>query len=212
MSDYQVMPGLTPEEYQALRVDIAEHGVLVPVVRDQHGNLLDGHHRAQIADELGVSYRVDIVNVRDDEHARSLARIYNLTRRHLSSAQKRQLIAAELKANPDRSDRETGRLLGVDHKTVGSVRRELSGEIPHPGDAVDHAAELSRQRLAVMRVELDALDGRTDPDAAREAAQLAKEAREWQNLWGEWRLNVVRQLGQLLADPEGGGRSSGPTH
>lgn len=131
---YQVMPSLSCEEYEALRQQIIEHGVLVPVVRDQHGNLLDGHHRVQIAEELGIGYRTDIVPVHDDDQARTLARTYNLARRHLSRAQKRQLVADEITANPDRSDREIGRLLGCDHKTVGSVRRELSGEFPQPDE------------------------------------------------------------------------------
>lgn len=128
---YQLMPPLTAEEYAALRDDIAENGVLVPIVRDQHGNLLDGHHRAQVAEDLGITYRVDVIQVRDEEHARSLARKYNLARRHLNREQKRQLIADEITANPDRSDRAIGRDLGCDHKTVGSVRREQRGEVPH---------------------------------------------------------------------------------
>lgn len=132
VTDYQVMPPLSAEEYDALRTDIAERGVLVPVVRDQHGNLLDGHHRAQIAEELGIDYRVDTVTVDDDQAARSLARSYNMARRHLSRAQRRAMIAEEITADPGRSDRQIGRQLGVDHKTVGSVRRELSGELPQP--------------------------------------------------------------------------------
>lgn len=144
MTDYQVMPPLSAEEFEKLRVDIAENGVLVPVVKDQHGNLLDGHHRARIADELGVKYRVDVVTVRDDEHARSLARMYNLSRRQLSREQKRQLIADEIAANPDRSDRSIARLFGVDHKTVGSVRRGLSGEIPQRRE--------TEQRIGFYRV------------------------------------------------------------
>lgn len=132
---YQVMPPLSPDEYAKLRNEIADYGVLVPVVKDQHGNILDGHHRKQIADELGVSYRVDTVVVSDEQHARTLARTYNLGRRHLNREQKRQMIADEIRDNPDQSDRSIARIFGVDHKTVGSVRREVaSGEIPHPAD------------------------------------------------------------------------------
>ena len=42
------------------------------------------------------------------------------------------LIADELRDNPDRTDREIGAALGVDHKTVAIIRRELEsvGEIP----------------------------------------------------------------------------------
>jgi ParB-like chromosome segregation protein Spo0J len=131
-SPYQVMPPLTAEEYAALKASIAERGILVPVVLDQHGNIIDGHYRLQVAAELGITiYDRLITHVEDEDQARSLARVHNLTRRHLSRAQRRQLIGQEIEANPDRSDREIGRLLGVDHKTVGSVRREIRGELPH---------------------------------------------------------------------------------
>src|SRR5262249_11798019 len=56
----------------------------------------------------------------------------NIHRRHLTAKQRRELIAALLKANPERSNRQTATLTKADHKTVGGVRRELegTGEIP----------------------------------------------------------------------------------
>ena len=51
---FQVMPDLNEEEYAVLRDDIARHGVMVPIVEDQHGRILDGHHRDRIATELGI--------------------------------------------------------------------------------------------------------------------------------------------------------------
>ena len=44
---YQVMPPLSPEEYAALKADIATRGVLFPVEYDEDGNILDGHHRVK---------------------------------------------------------------------------------------------------------------------------------------------------------------------
>jgi len=49
---YQVMPDLTPIEYEALKADIAERGVLIPVEVDENGQLLDGHHRVRAWQEL----------------------------------------------------------------------------------------------------------------------------------------------------------------
>ena len=130
-TDYQVMPPLSADEYAALKADIAEHGVLVAVVRDQDGSTLDGHHRERIAAELGISYPVEVREVSSTEDARSVALALNLARRHLTREQKRELIAAEIGHRPDDSDRAIARRLCCDHKTVGTVRRELSGEIPH---------------------------------------------------------------------------------
>ena len=54
MQDYQVMPPLSAEEYNELKNDIAARGVMVPIEYDEHGNVLDGHHRLQICAELGI--------------------------------------------------------------------------------------------------------------------------------------------------------------
>jgi hypothetical protein len=51
----------------------------------------------------------------------------NIRRRHLTCEQKRTLIAELLRADPNRSNLWTARLVGVDDKTVGSVRRDLEG-------------------------------------------------------------------------------------
>lgn len=75
------LPPLTAAECSRLRESIARVGVLVPIVRDQHGNLLDGNHRKRIADELGVKYRVDTIQVADEQQARELRVTLNLARR-----------------------------------------------------------------------------------------------------------------------------------
>ena len=52
---FQFMPPLLPSEYQALTESIRAHGVQVPVIVDENGAIIDGHHRDQIATELGVA-------------------------------------------------------------------------------------------------------------------------------------------------------------
>lgn len=52
--NYQVMPELTPEEYNELKNDIQERGVMVPIEFDEAGNILDGYHRFKICQELGI--------------------------------------------------------------------------------------------------------------------------------------------------------------
>jgi len=49
---YQVLPELTPIEYEALKSDIAQRGVLVPIDVDEKGEILDGHHRVRAWNEL----------------------------------------------------------------------------------------------------------------------------------------------------------------
>lgn len=130
---FQSMPPLSPEEYAALEASIREHGVLVPVILDEDGVTIDGHHRRKIAEHLGVECPTEVREGLTDAEKRTLALSLNVDRRHLSREQRRDLIAASLKADPQLSDREHARRTGADHKTVGGVRESLEsgGEIPH---------------------------------------------------------------------------------
>ena len=130
---YQLLPPLAADEYAALKADIAERGVQVPVEYDEHGNVLDGHHRIQICVELGIAQWPRLVRHGLSEvEKRSHARRLNLHRRHLDQAQRRTLITDELRDAPAASDRAVAAGLGVDHKTVATVRAglEATGEIP----------------------------------------------------------------------------------
>jgi ParB-like chromosome segregation protein Spo0J len=129
---YQVMPPLSDEEYQALKEDIAENGVQVRVVLDADGTIIDGYHRVQAWKELDAEghdlepypeqIRSDLTT---DAEKRELAWQLNMQRRHLNQAQKREVIAAKLKESPEWADNRIAQLLGVDHKTVRSVRTSL---------------------------------------------------------------------------------------
>lgn len=90
---HQVFAPLAPAVEAALRASIRRFGVIVPVVRDQHGNTIDGHHRSRIAEELGVEYKVDSREVADDDEAKALARTLNADRRHLTEEQRREVVA-----------------------------------------------------------------------------------------------------------------------
>jgi DNA-binding CsgD family transcriptional regulator len=90
---YQLFDALPSHIEDALRESIRRFGVLVPVVRDQDGNTIDGHHRSRIADEEGIDYRVDVVTVTDADEAREIARTLNSDRRHLTQDQRREVVA-----------------------------------------------------------------------------------------------------------------------
>ena len=135
---FQHLPPLTPEEYSALEASILEHGILSPVITDENGVILDGHHRSRIAAEHGISCPKQIVYGKTDTEKRTMALSMNLDRRHLNREQKRALVAESVKADPQLSDREHARRSGASDKTVGTVRRELvaNAEIPHSVERV----------------------------------------------------------------------------
>ena len=50
--NFQIMPALDADTESALRASIEKYGVLVPIVADHEGNVIDGHHRLKIANSL----------------------------------------------------------------------------------------------------------------------------------------------------------------
>ncbi len=91
---YQLYRDLAPAVESALRASIFRFGVLVPVVRDQYGNTLDGHQRARIADSLGVDYPVTVREVEDEDEAREIARTLNEDRRAMPKAERLEVVPA----------------------------------------------------------------------------------------------------------------------
>ena len=68
-----LLPPLAEGEYQALRDDIRENGVIVPVVIDEDQNVIDGEHRLKAAVETGrTDVRFDILPGLTDRHLRRL--------------------------------------------------------------------------------------------------------------------------------------------
>ena len=123
---FQVMPPLSAEEYAELKADIQARGVMVPIEYDEAGAVLDGHHRLKACTELGLKEWPSVVRLGMDEAAkRTHARKLNMARRHLNQEQRRGLIQAELKENPEKSNRQIADELKVSDHTVKAVRDDL---------------------------------------------------------------------------------------
>src|SRR4051812_37364797 len=123
---YRLLPPLDAETYGGLKANIAVNGVQIPIVKDEKGLILDGFARSKIAKELGYECPSVTVKGLSEQEKRSQVRALNLARRHLDYAAKREIIADELKENPDRSNRWIARSLGVHHATVIKVRNDLT--------------------------------------------------------------------------------------
>jgi ParB-like chromosome segregation protein Spo0J len=121
-SRYQLYRDLDEATATALRASIARFGVLVPVVIDQHGNVIDGHQRARIASELGVDYRTEQRTVADGDEGRELARTLNEDRRALPKNERLAVVRAL--REDGHSTRAIAGAVGVSHT---QVKRDLAG-------------------------------------------------------------------------------------
>jgi hypothetical protein len=86
---------------------------------------------ADMIDAGALEQNIVVLGPRTDPYAYVTST--NLHRRHLTTKQKRELIAELLKVGPSRSNNATAKLAQVDDKTVAAVRAELEGrsEIPN---------------------------------------------------------------------------------
>jgi ParB-like chromosome segregation protein Spo0J len=119
---------LTPEQFEALREDISQRGVQVPVEIDAAtGEILDGRARVRICEELRIrNYPRRVVAGLDTEEARRHHRLRaNCLRRQMDNSILKALVLAELKRKPQ-SDRLLASIFGVSHPTIGKWRREFS--------------------------------------------------------------------------------------
>ena len=197
-SKYQLMPDMSPAEFEALKADIAQRGVVVPIDVDETGEILDGHHRYRAWVELKRNEPPPTI-VRaglSEQEKRAFARKNNILRRHLTREQVRRLIAEQLKDSPDWADNRIADELGVDHKTVGSVRGDLEAtwEIPKL-DALVGKDGKARQRRKAKPASRPALDDIDDEDE-EDVEQLR--GRRRRDEWDKW-ADPVKQAKMLHA-------------
>lgn len=195
MHEYQLLPPLSEEEYAALKEDIAKRGVLVPVEYDEDGNILDGHHRVKICEELGIKNWPSIVRIgMSEEEKTEHVLALNLDRRHLTREQRRELalklrqqgwsypkIGEALGAGKSTIERDIksafpngkpdlpSRIVGKDNKQYPATKLKPT---PKPYVIVDKPKDVERVVRAVDTVEDDI------PAKRVELKQLEKIARE----------------------------------
>ena len=123
--NYQIMRPLTAQEHDELKKSIIEHGQLVAIDCDEHGNIIDGHHRFKICVELGMKPKKIVHVGMTEEEKVDFARQANLARRHLTQEEKRELVRKKLAETPEISDRQIAAELNVSHVTVGTQRDKM---------------------------------------------------------------------------------------
>jgi hypothetical protein len=163
----ELFPLMNKDELRQLADDIEEHGLRERVVvwfekKTEAFVLLDGRNRLDALELIGdeLDYAFADTKPRQNKHGwyrfgnywgtEEYFQVFhgnpydfvvskNIRRRHLTSDQKRDLIAELLKLDPEKSDRHIGTIAGADHKTVAKERRKQEGvgEIPHVAKRAD---------------------------------------------------------------------------
>lgn len=201
------------------------HDALPPieVVAADDGQFIvaDGWHRMTAQLRLGFDrVRVVIVAPRSGLSASEIAYERALetacaTAKPLSRAEKRAAIARLLAERPGASDREIARLVGVDHKTVGSIRRRVGSSPAEPPSEGDQSA--GERYLAALSADEIVLRLVRDTDRLWQARGLGEmalgdsvgrrlahalterhgeRAQEWAQRIHEWGAVALAELGR----------------
>ena len=179
--NYQIMPPLSGNEYESLKAQIAKDGVLVPVEYDEDGNILDGFHRVKACKELNIKNWPSLTRIGLTEtEKRTHARIINIARRHLNREQKRELVRAQLLDTPEWSNNRIAQAVGLNHKTVIVIRKEMEqneqlGKFPSltGADGKQRPAEMPEAKLS-PQTEMGGLFTYTETKRKRAAKDIEK--------------------------------------
>ena len=121
-----MFPPMTEAEFSDLVADIDKHSLRQEIDTWQ-GMILEGRHRALACQQLGIEPKYHERWFSDDDGARAYVISQNIHRRHLTVEQKRDVIAALLKANPSKSDLTIAKQAMTHHHAVANVRLEEEG-------------------------------------------------------------------------------------
>jgi hypothetical protein len=155
-----LVPQLTAEEYKSLKQSIKENGLYVPLIVNQDGIVLDGHHRYKACQELGIELKTIIKEFKEKLDEQLFVIDCNLKRRQLNNFQRTELAlksksilteiakrnmslggkgskdleALSLSLGEKGVAEEIGNIAGVSHETVRKVDKLLDSA---PEDVIE---------------------------------------------------------------------------
>ena len=199
----QLVPELSEEEYTRLKESIASVGLYEPIIINQEGTLLDGHHRLKVVKDLGWS-RVNVETKHFEN--RTDEEIYviesNVIRRQLSDYQKTVLAMKLEPMYAEKARQRQGTRTDLD-ETLSSNELEV-------GQARDQAAKAvgltpttyHRAKTVLQEANKQELDlfktGKIKPytlykniDIRKKKAKLNKEIENISPLEGEFDTIVI---------------------
>ena len=133
---YQWLSPLGDAEYVALRESIQTFGVMVPVVVDEGGCVIDGYHRVKVCLELGIDWPRTVLSGLSEAEKWDRARDLNDARRHLTARQRAGMLSTLNERMGGLSLRVRAGKLGLSRETVRRMDAQsasgLLSDTPEP--------------------------------------------------------------------------------
>lgn len=211
MTRFQPFNDLAASQFELLKKDVEQRGIVNPILVDEDGQTIDGHQRRRVAAELGIDCPRIVLRGLSDDEKMSLAIALNLFRRHLSGVERSTAI--QKMSHLGMSVRRIAEATGV---SKSQVHRDLAGVpcgTPAAPDNVDpETGELSdAEAEAIVEAWIEAgtdeqvvpkvvgADGRSYPAKKPKPAprELTAEEQAAEDLKGQIRRAAAR-LEQLV--------------
>lgn len=119
---YDILRPLTPQEYADLKTSLKSSGQMYPIIHDQNGVIIDGHHRTRALLELGLTPKIEVVTYPDEE-TRWKA-VFDADTRRQSTSADRKAAAARLYSEHNMTMDAIAKALGVNQRQIS---RDLEG-------------------------------------------------------------------------------------
>jgi ParB-like chromosome segregation protein Spo0J len=128
------VPKLTEQEYNELMQSMKDYGQLSPILVNQDGVVLDGHHRFRICHELGLEPQYKVMIFKDEVDERVFVTKSNLSGkgRHLNKFRRTELalrLKPDLKEIAKKRQEELGRTHGKGKGKDPLVRNQTKGRV-----------------------------------------------------------------------------------
>lgn len=158
---FQHFNNLEATRYEELKRDIEQRGVLIPIITDEDGAVIDGHQRRRCCAELHIDCPSVVVPDLTEDEKHQLAIVLNLYRRQLSGTERSKVIG-EL-AHMRLSTRKMGAILGM---SKSAVQREVAQLGDRPDTVTD---SLGREQPSTKPARDVSQVGHVDPVTSTDA-------------------------------------------
>lgn len=172
---------LSADDFEKLKEDIKERGIIVPLIADKNGVLLAGHNRIKAAKELKLT-KVPVQYVESDlsdEQEKEFLFKDNIIRRQLTPADKRKIIeelfagdieqdnrggdrkseTAKIKSSdelliplPQKVEKMTGIPEGTAKRIIAAIRKDIQHKTETTKSEKQTVKQIEKKMLAVKRL------------------------------------------------------------
>jgi len=139
-----LMPELPEDEYESLKQNISKNGYWeeYPIVVNDKYEILDGHTRWKICQELGIEPTIKIKHFKSKEDEMEFVIEANLSRRHLNAFQRAELALKLIELEKRKRGRKSKEEIFAESAKITNTWEDVEKKVNVSHDTVEKAKEI----------------------------------------------------------------------